>query len=138
MLSLALQTRHAGFAAILTVAFTTTSLAQSDDGFPFGLEMTLDAARQPGSKRLPTLEIGDNGETVIELYCKGGTGQFSVAGNTVVFAAGPLEDRPCPAARAQADDDLIAALGQAATWRRQGDVVSFMGTRTLRFRINTN
>lgn len=100
--------------------------------------MTLDAARQPGSKRLPTLEIGDSGETVVELWCKGGTGQFSVAGNTVIFVAGLLEDRACGAARAQADDDLIAALGQASAWRRQGDVVSFMGTRTLRFRINTN
>jgi hypothetical protein len=44
--------------------------------------MTLDVARQPGSKRLPTLEIGDNGEAVLELWCKGGKGQFSVAGNT--------------------------------------------------------
>jgi hypothetical protein len=38
------------------------SRPRADDGFPFGLEMTLDVARQPGSKRLPTLEIGDSGE----------------------------------------------------------------------------
>ena len=62
--------------------------AQAEDGFPFGLEMTLDAARQPGSKRMPNLEIGDNGEVVLELWCKGGKGQFSVAGNTVIFVAG--------------------------------------------------
>ena len=100
--------------------------------------MTLDSTRQSGSKRLPTLEIGDSGETVVELYCKGGTGQFSVAGNTVIFVPGPLEDRACPAPRAQADDELVATLSQATTWQRQGDVVSFMGPRTLRFRINTN
>ena len=29
--------------------------ALADEEFPFGLEMTLDVARQPGSKRLPTL-----------------------------------------------------------------------------------
>ena len=52
------------------------------------MEMTLDAARQPGSKRMPDLEIGDNGEVVLELWCKGGKGQFSVAGNTVIFVAG--------------------------------------------------
>jgi META domain-containing protein len=120
------------------VASSATAPARADGGFPFGLEMTLDAARQPGSKRLPTLEIGDNGETTIELWCKGGTGQFSVAGNTVIFVAGPLEDRACSAARAQADDDLMAALSQVSTWRRKDDAVSFMGTRTLRFRINTN
>ena len=107
-------------------------------GFRSGLEMTLDAARQPGSKRLPTLEIGDNGEAMLELWCKGGKGQFSVAGNTVIFVAGPLEDRACPPARAQADDELVAALSEAATWKRQGDFVSFIGTKPLRFRLNTN
>jgi hypothetical protein len=56
----------------------------------------------------------------------------------VIFVAGPLQDRSCPPAQAQADDDLVAVLGEAATWRRQGDLVSFMGARTLRFRLNTN
>jgi hypothetical protein len=100
--------------------------------------MTLDAARQPGSKRIPTLDIGDRGEATLDLWCKGGKGQFSVAGNTVIFVAGPLEDRACPPARAQADDELVAALSEAATWKRQGDLVSFIGTKSLRFRINTN
>ncbi|WP_375412338.1 META domain-containing protein [uncultured Bradyrhizobium sp.] len=112
--------------------------AHADEEFPFGLEMMLDAARQPGSKRLPTLDIGDGGEVILELWCKGGKGQFSVAGNTVIFSAGPLQDRACPPARAQADDELVATLSEAATWKRQGDVVSFMGPKSLRFRINTN
>jgi hypothetical protein len=125
-------------ALILAAAAFQVLPARADDGFPFGLEMTLDTARQPGSKRLPTLEIGDSGEARLELWCKGGKGQFSVAGNTVIFVAGPLENRACPPARAQADDDLVAALSQAATWNRQGDFVSFIGTRALRFRLNTN
>jgi META domain len=129
--------RQAG-AALALVAAMHAAPAQADDGFPFGLEMTLDVARQPGSKRLPTLEIGDNGEVILELWCKGGKGQFSVAGNTVIFVAGPLVDRTCPPARAQADDDLVAGLSEAATWKRQGDFVSFIGTKSLRFRINTN
>jgi hypothetical protein len=130
--------RQIGIAMIFIAAALPAIPAHADDEFPFGLEMTLDAARQPGSKRLPNLEIGDNGEVVLELWCKGGKGQFSVAGNTVVFVAGPLEDRACPPARAQADDDLVAALSAAATWKRQGDFVSFVGTKSLRFRINTN
>ena len=100
--------------------------------------MTMDVARLPGSKRLPNVEIGDNGEAILELWCKGGKGQFSVAGNTVIFVPGPLEDRACPPTKAQADDDLVAALSEAATWKRQGDFVSFIGTRTLRFRLDTN
>jgi hypothetical protein len=112
--------------------------ARADDGFPFGMEMTLDAARQPGSKRIPNLEIGDHGEVILELWCKGGKGQFSVAGVTVIFVPGQFENRDCPPARAQADDDLLAALSEASTWKRQGDAVSFIGPRTLRFHLNTN
>jgi META domain len=125
-------------ALILIATGFGAGAARAADEFPFGMEMTLDAARQPGSKRIPSLEIGDNGEVVLELWCKAGKGQFSVAGNTVIFVAGPLEDRACPPARAQADDELVAALSEAATWKRQGDAVSFIGTRPLRFRINTN
>ena len=137
-----LATRFLGQAAAVLVLATATFKAIpavcAEDEFPFGLEMTLDAARQPGSKRIPTLDIGDNGEATLDLWCKGGKGQFSVAGNTVIFVAGPLEDRACPPARAQADDELVAALSEAATWKRQGDLVSFIGTKLLRFRINTN
>jgi hypothetical protein len=130
--------RHAAAAAVLAAAAFTAAPAVADDGFPFGFEMRLEAAPQPGSKRIPTLEIGDNGEATLELWCKAGTGQFSVAGNTVIFLPGQLQDRGCPPARAQADDDLVAALSEAATWKRRGDLVSFIGTRPLRFRINTN
>jgi heat shock protein HslJ len=126
-------------AALLLLASTANlAPARADDGFPFGMEMTLEVAPQPGSKRIPDLDIGDNGETVLELWCKGGKGQFSVAGNTVIFIAGQMQERACPPDRAQADDDLIAALSEATTWKRQGDSVSFIGPKTLRFRINTN
>ena len=130
--------RQAAVVLVLAAATFQAIPARADDEFPFGLEMTLDAARQPGSKRLPTLDIGDSGEATLELWCKGGKGQFSIAGNTVIFVAGPLEDRACPPARAQADDELVAALSEAATWKRQGDFVSFIGTKPLRFRLNTN
>jgi hypothetical protein len=130
--------RQAAIVLVLAAATFQPIPARADDEFPFGLEMTLDAARQPGSKRLPTLDIGDSGEATLELWCKGGKGQFSIAGNTVIFVAGPLEDRACPPARAQADDELVAALSEAATWKRQGDFVSFIGTKPLRFRLNTN
>jgi len=139
MISFAGMLKQAGVVAVLlAAAVPDTGRAQVDDGFPFGLEMTLDVGRQPGSKRIPNLEIGDAGEVVLELWCKGGKGQFSVAGNTVIFVAGAMENRTCPPDRAQADDDLIAALSDAATWKRQGDFVSFIGTKTLRFRLNTN
>jgi hypothetical protein len=139
MISLSRLWNQAGVATLLLMlAAPNCSFAQADDGFPFGTEMTLDVGRQPGSKRIPNIEIGDAGEVVLELWCKGGKGQFSVAGNTVIFVAGAMENRNCAPDRAQADDDLIAALTDVATWKRQGDFVSFVGAKTLRFRINTN
>jgi hypothetical protein len=130
--------RVAAFASVFLVSLSSMDCVKAADGFPFGMEMTLDAARLPGSKRVPDLDIGDNGEVVLELWCKGGKGHFSVAGNTVIFVAGPMEDRACPANKAQLDDELVATLSEASTWKRQGDYVSFTGSRTLRFRINTN
>ena len=121
--------RHAAVAVVLAATTLNANPASADDEFPFGLEMTLDVAPQPGSKRIPNMEIGDSGETILELWCKGGKGQFSVAGNTVIFVAGPLEERGCPPGRAQADDELVAALSEAASWKRQGDFVSFIGTK---------
>jgi len=134
----AFTSAFAGVALLLLAAVSSPSQAVAEDGFPFGLEMTLDAVRQPGSKRVPDLEIGDNGEVILELWCKGGKGQFSVAGDTVIFVPGQFEDRNCPPPRAQADDELVAALSEVTAWKRQGDVVSFIGPKTLRFRLNTN
>lgn len=128
----------AGAALILLASLSNITQADAESSFPFGMEMRLEAAPQPGSKRIPDLDIGDNGEVVLELWCKGGKGQFSVAGDTVIFVAGPMQDRACPPDRAQLDDDVVAALREATTWKRQDDLVSFIGARTLRFRINTN
>jgi hypothetical protein len=138
MVSPGFPSRAALFASVVFASFSNIGAVSAESGFPFGMEMTLDAARQPGSKRIPDLDIGENGDVVLELWCKGGKGQFSVAGNSVIFVAGPLEDRGCPSDRAQLDDELVAALAEATSWKRQGDLVSFIGARTLRFRINTN
>ncbi|WP_369720931.1 META domain-containing protein [Bradyrhizobium sp. LLZ17] len=123
-------------AAAAVLAMST--IARAEEGFPFGTEMTLEALPQPGSKRIPNIEIGDNGEVVLELWCKAGRGQFSVAGNTVIFVPGPIQDRSCPPAKAQADDDLVAALAAVETWKRQGDMLTLIGPKPLRFRTNGN
>ena len=133
------QMSRAGAASLLLVATALDSTpARADDGFPFETQMQLDVNRMPGSKRIPNLDIGEAGEVVFELWCKGGKGQFSVAGNTVIFVAGAMENRSCPPDRAQADDELLAALAEIGTWKRQDDLVLLVGPKTLRFRINTN
>jgi hypothetical protein len=138
MISVKFAVRTVAVASVTLVFFSPMDCAQAAEGFPFGMEMTIDAARLPGSKRVPDLDIGDHGEVVLELWCKGGRGQFSVAGKTVIFVAGPIEDRGCPPNKAQLDDELVAALSEATTWKRQGDYLSFIGSKTLKFRLNTN
>jgi len=69
MISFAGMVKLAGVAAVLmAAACPNAGHAQADDGFPFGMEMTLDVPPQPGSKRIPNLEIGDAGEVVLELW----------------------------------------------------------------------
>jgi META domain-containing protein len=130
--------KRAGVALLLVALAAIANPARADDGFPFGFELTLDVEHQPGSKRVPLLDIGDNGEATFDLWCKDAKGQFSVAGNTVIFVPGPVEDHACPAAQAEADDQLVTALSEATSWKREGDFISFIGTRSLRFQLNTN
>jgi heat shock protein HslJ len=134
MISVTTMLRIAAAGAALFISLPVHAAEE----FPFGLEMTLDAQRMPGSKRIPNLEIGDSGETRVELWCKGGKGQFSIAGNTVVFVAGAMEVRNCSEAQVQMDDELLTNLGAATNWRRQGDAITFIGPKPLRFRLNTN
>ncbi len=124
----------AAFALTPVIVAANAQAARAEE-FPFGMEMTLDSRPLPGSKRIPSLEIGDRGETRIELWCKGGRGQFSVAGETIIFMPGAMEERACPPDKAQLDD---ATLSEATNWKRQGDAISFIGAKTLRFLLNTN
>ncbi len=120
-----------------TAASFFASPAQAGD-FPFGMGLTLDAAPMRGSKRVPSIEIGDNGEVQLDLWCKSATGQFSVAGDSVVFVPGQVKDNSCPADRAAADDNLLGALSEATAWKREGDWLTFTGPRPLRFQLLTN
>ena len=130
--------RPAAVALIVGALAASANPVRADDGFPFGFELTLDVAHQAGSKRVPMLEIGDSGEATLGLWCKDAMGQFSVAGNTVIFVPGPVEHHDCSPAQAEADDQLVTALSEATSWKRENDFISFIGPKSLRFHLNTN
>ena len=44
----------------------------------------------------------------------------------------------CPPDRISQDAALLAALSQVTSWRRNGDVIDFLGATNLRFRLMTN
>ncbi len=117
---------------------SAASAAAAAQEFPYDREMLLDARPMSGSKRLPGLEVAGNGAATIDLWCNGGSGQVVVAGDTVTIIAGPMSKQQCAAERMQGDDDLLAALSQVTTWRREGDILVLIGPRTLRYRLTTN
>lgn len=123
-------------ACVFALAFMTAAQAQAE--FPFDRDLVLDARAMRGGKRVPVLSVAANGEAQIDLWCKRGTGQAVMAGDTVTIIIRTMNDEPCTPERAQADDEMIAALSQVTNWSRRGDVVTLTGGTTLRFRAATN
>jgi len=124
-------------ALVLGVAFCQAATA-ADSSFPFGHELMLDARPMKGSKRVPILDIDDNGKVTIDLWCDSVAGQLVVANDTITVIAGAKSDRSCSPEQTQGDDEILAALAQVTNWRRDGDRVELIGPTTLQFRIPTN
>ena len=109
----------------------------SEQAFPFARELMLDVAPMRGSKRVPIIEIADDGAAVIQLWCASTSGQASIDKDSITITAGQVPPAQCEPER-QTRDDLLAALAQVTSWRRRGDVIEFIGATTLRFRLMTN
>jgi heat shock protein HslJ len=110
----------------------------ADRGFPYNSELIMDAKPMRGAKRVPMLVIGAKGEAKIEGWCNNVEAQMVVAGDTLTILTGASTEQQCPAERMRADQDLMAVLMEITHWRREGDVLTLRGTKTLRFRTLTN
>ncbi len=113
----------------------------ASETFPFGSELMLDAAPLHGSKRIPMIEIEDNGTASIDLWCASVKAQATVsdAAITIVPADAPgALLAQCDSDRQARDADLLAALTQVTAWRRSGDLIVLSGSTPLRFRLMTN
>jgi hypothetical protein len=129
------------FNRALPVLFVVTVFlgpAAAGDRFPFGSTLMLDAAPMRGSKRIPMLEIAENGATSIDLWCASARAQAVVADNSISISPGDLQNAQCEPDRQSRDVELLAALAQVTNWRRNGEVVELLGARPLRFRLMTN
>lgn len=123
---------------VLLVIATSLPFASAEDSFPFGTTLMLDAAPMRGSKRIPMLEIAENGAAAIDLWCATARAQAVVADNSISIAPGDVTNTQCEPERQSRDAELLAALAQVTNWRRKGEVVEFIGTTPLRFRLMTN
>lgn len=124
------------WAMTLSVVVTDGAFAQAE--FPFGKELLLDASPMKGSKRIPIIEIAENGAAAIDLWCNTVQAQLVVVNDTITVLTGQQTDRSCPPDRVKGDQDILDALQQVTSWRRDGDRLVLMGPRTLRFRLPTN
>lgn len=110
----------------------------AESAFPFGTELMLDVEPLYGSKRIPMLEIEDNGTATIDLWCASVHASATVGENSITIVAEPAEPAQCSPERQSGDETLLAALSQVTNWRRDGDVIELVGPTTLRFRAMTN
>lgn len=124
--------------AVLGMATAANVVSAASTDFPFGHELLLDAAPMPGSKRVPSLDIAENGLADIDLWCNSIKGQMIVAGDTITILTGARTERSCTPERMRGDEDVLAALNEVTNWRREGDILILAGPRTLRFRLPTN
>jgi hypothetical protein len=108
------------------------------DSFPFGTTLMLDAAPVRGSKRIPMLEIAENGAASIDLWCASTRAQAVVADSSISISPGDLQNSQCEPDRQARDAELLAAVAQVTNWRRYGDVIELLGVTPLRFRLMTN
>jgi META domain len=112
--------------------------APASEPFPFGTVLMLDAVAMRGSKRIPMIEIQDNGMASIDLWCASARAQAIVGDNSITIAPGDLQSLQCDPERQSRDEKLLAALAQVTNWRRNGELIELLGATPLRFRLMTN
>ena len=124
--------------AVLTAVPVSTGLtlrhAQANEPFPFGSELMLDAAPMRGSKRVPIIEIEDNGAASIDLWCSSLKAQATVSDAAITIVPGDAAPAQCDPDRQARDADLLAALTQVTGWRWRGESIELTGATPLRFR----
>jgi hypothetical protein len=110
----------------------------AESAFPFGTELMLDVEPLYGSKRIPMIEIEDDGTATIDLWCASVHASATVGESSITIVAEPAEEAQCTPERQTGDQDLLTALSQVTSWRRTGEVIELAGPTTLRFRQMTN
>jgi len=108
----ALRRRFAGCLVCVLVSASIWPAVASERSFPFDRELMLDTAPMPGSKRVPIIEIAENGAALIDLWCATARGQASIGGDSITIVAEPIEPTQCAPERQSGDENLLAALAQ--------------------------
>jgi len=130
---------RAGCLSVLLAFISALPAAKASEPFPFGSELMLDAEPMHGSKRIPMIEIEENGAASIDLWCASVSAQTTIGDNSITIVPGDLQtDAQCEPERQARDASLLTQLAQVTNWRRNGEVIELLGATPLRFRLMTN
>jgi hypothetical protein len=134
-----LRLRRRSICSVVLFAASLTCV-NAGESFPFGSELMLDAAPMRGSKRVPMIEIEEDGSASIDLWCVSLRAQATVGDGSIAIVptASAAPPPPCEPDRLARDADLLVALAQVTAWRRNGEIVELSGSTPLRFRQMTN
>jgi hypothetical protein len=124
--------------ALVAVACVTAVPVQAEAEFPFEVELLFDGKPLPGSKRIPMLEIYQDGRATIDLWCYSGNGRIEVMGDMIRVLFGSMRAEGCTPERQQRDEELGTALSKVTQWRLEDDVVVLVGPTELRFRLSSH
>jgi hypothetical protein len=124
--------------SVVALAAGVAPAAPADTKFPFDNELRLDTAPKRGSKRIPVLQFSSNGNMEIDLWCVSGRGTAVFADQTIAIVPVSMRDNKCSAEQLAQDESLLNELTEMTSWKRDGEIVTLSGSKTLRFRMSTN
>ncbi len=109
--------------------------------FPYDRQLMLDVAPMGKVRRTPSITIDSDGAARLELWCRTASAQVTTDGNQIRIVPVPLpeglpqymSDGQCSPERMDADLNLLSALAQVTTWRKDGGGVTLEGSVALRF-----
>jgi hypothetical protein len=126
------------YGVFVAIACATIVPVQAEAEFPFEVELLFDAKPLPGSKRIPMLEVFEDGRAMIDLWCHSGNGRIEIKGEMVTVTFGPMQPQGCTPDRLARDQELGGALAKVTQWRMEDDVVVLVGPTELRFRVSSH
>ncbi len=126
--------------ALLSLSAIGGSVGAAENDFPFGIELMLEGESSRAHKRLPMIQVDEDGAATLGLWCGSVRTQATVgADGSIAIALGVRNNGQCDPERIASDDDLLDMMLHLTKWRRSGDLVEFSGTPgTMRFRLMTN
>jgi hypothetical protein len=131
--------RMSGMLGVLAAAIWLGAAAPAHaQSFPYDQEMLLETKPLPGSRRVPMMEIHPNGKGSVDLWCHSAVAEIAVSGNEIKFTFVSATPENCTPERIELDQAMAKALLEVTNWRRNNDIVEFVGPTTFRFRISTH